>query len=155
MEPTRRGGRFCVCGNANNQSCKNTSYSPEIRMHVFPKDPETRNKWIKFVQKHRKDFLAPSQYSTICSAHFEDSCYARRAELNEEASLSSTSRAYRVLTRGSLPTKDSMEQAGNDMPEVSGRAKRQVCSHIYLGLTMSGLSLPRPIHLKCLDMCKF
>ena len=28
MEPTRRGGRFC--GNANNRSCKNTSYSPEI-----------------------------------------------------------------------------------------------------------------------------
>ena len=96
-------------------------------MHVFPKDPETRIKWVKFVQKHRADFITPSQHSSICSAHFEESCYIRKAEFYEEAAQNP--KAYRVLIRGSVPTKDSeiITQA-QERPEVvvGGRERRQV-----------------------------
>ena len=38
----RRGGRYCVAGTPNQQSCKNTSFTPGIRMHQFPSDPSVR-----------------------------------------------------------------------------------------------------------------
>ena len=33
-------GRYCVAGAPNQQSCRNTSFTPGIRMHQFPSDPE-------------------------------------------------------------------------------------------------------------------
>ena len=56
---TRRGGRYCVAGTPQKVSYKNTSYTPGIKMHTFPKDAKTRQKWVKFVQKHQVDFKEP------------------------------------------------------------------------------------------------
>ncbi|XP_044176984.1 uncharacterized protein LOC122959630 isoform X1 [Acropora millepora] len=53
------GGRYCVVGAPNNQSCRNTSYTPGITMHQFPLDPKIRSQWVKFVQHHRVDFGEP------------------------------------------------------------------------------------------------
>ncbi len=50
---TRRGGKYCVAGLPNNVSCTNTSYTVGISMHRFPKNPETRQKWVKVVRKRR------------------------------------------------------------------------------------------------------
>ncbi|KAK3729018.1 hypothetical protein QZH41_011470 [Actinostola sp. cb2023] len=30
---------------------------------------------VKFAQRHRHDFREASKYASLCSAHFEDSCY--------------------------------------------------------------------------------
>ena len=44
-------------------------------MHAFPKNAKTRQKLVRFVQKHRVDFKEPTKHSSLCSAHLEDSCY--------------------------------------------------------------------------------
>lgn len=54
----KRDGRYCVVGAPNNISCKNNSYTDGISMHQFPTDPLVRNKWVKFVRRHRADFHA-------------------------------------------------------------------------------------------------
>ena len=115
---TRRGGRYCVAGTPQKVSCKNTSYTPGIEMHTFPKDAKTRQKWVKFVQKHRVDFKEPTKHSSLCSAHFEDSCYSRRF-LDESS-------GYRVLERGSIPTKDTSFLLENRNDDTTARGKRKV-----------------------------
>ena len=40
----RRGGRFCVAGAPNQQSCKNTTFTPGVTMHQFPANPVLREK---------------------------------------------------------------------------------------------------------------
>ena len=67
----KRGGRYCAAGTPNQESCKNTSYTPGITMHLFPTEPKCRAQWIKFVQRHRVDFGEPiNQYASLCSVHF-------------------------------------------------------------------------------------
>ena len=115
----KRGGRYCAAGTPNQESCKNTSYTPGITMHLFPTEPKCRAQWIKFVQRHRVDFGEPiNQYASLCSAHFEPSCF--------ENSLA-RSMGFKVknnLETGSIPTRHAVDPKG---PEVfSDRRKRQV-----------------------------
>lgn len=121
----RRGGRYCVAGAPNNISCKNTTYTPGVKMHQFPSDPIVRRKWIKFVQRHRKDFDEPlSKYTSLCSAHFEESCYERKYPgiLGEENTMKSN------LIKGSVPTKDIV--IPDDREVITERGKRKVNLHI-------------------------
>ena len=37
---------------------------PGISMHYFPREEAVRQKWIRFVRKHRKDFV-PYKSSTL------------------------------------------------------------------------------------------
>ena len=55
----KRGGRYCVAGAPNGIPCQNTSYSEGISMHQFPSDQKLREKWTKFVQRHRPYFKCP------------------------------------------------------------------------------------------------
>ena len=65
-----------MAGTPNQESCKNTSYTPSITMHLFPTEPKCRAQWIKFVQRHRVDFGEPiNRYASLCSAHFVPSCF--------------------------------------------------------------------------------
>lgn len=119
----RRGGRYCVAGGPNNQSCKNTSYTEGIRMHQFPTDPVIRGKWVKFVQRNRKDFAEPiSKYSALCSAHFEESCYTRRFSFHLEEMENIN--MNRVLIKGSVPSRATTFPASPE--ELTQRAKRKV-----------------------------
>ena len=36
------GGRYCIAGAPNKESCKNTGYTPGISMHTFPTEPKVR-----------------------------------------------------------------------------------------------------------------
>ena len=66
-------------------SCKNTSYTPGIKMHQFPSDPKGRAEWLKFVQRHRVDFGEPvNKHAALFSAHFEPSCYSMAFGLSLE-----------------------------------------------------------------------
>lgn len=107
------------------KSCTNTSYSPGISTHQFPVNVVTRQEWTRFVQRHRKDFK-PSRNEALCSAHFEESCYARKLSLDgmENTKMS------RVLIRGSVPTRDTVVPAGPELQ--TERGKRQVSVYIYL-----------------------
>ena len=55
----KSGGRYCVAGLPNNESCKDNTYTQCISMHTFPMDPGLRAQWVKYVQKHRVDFGEP------------------------------------------------------------------------------------------------
>ena len=63
-----------MAGAPNNESCRNTTFTPGIRMHQSPSDPVVREKWVKCVKRHRCDFLPVSKYASLCSVHFEESC---------------------------------------------------------------------------------
>ena len=135
-EDRRRGGRYCVAGAPNNQSCQNRSYTPGIRMHQFPSDPVLRGKWEQFVRRHRADFNATSKYTSLCSAHFEDSCYERSSVLSEASQLRS------FLKKGSIPTRDTVVPAAAE--PLSDRSKRQV-SHVVVNNSLH--------HAHCLRLC--
>ena len=42
-----------------------------VSLHKFPADKNVRRAWRNFVQTHRKNWDGPSDYSFICSRHFE------------------------------------------------------------------------------------
>ena len=130
----RKGGRYCVAGAPNDQSCKNNSHTPGIRMHQFPTDPILRGKWIQFVRRHRANFNATSTYTSLCSAHFEESCYERPMLVNMELPEGLKLRSF--LKKGSIPTRDAVVPPA---PEVlSERRKRQVRqSLLYFGLNIN------------------
>lgn len=121
-KPTQRGGRYCVAGAPNQRSCRNTTFTPGVKMHQFPSDQVIRGKWVKFVQKHRHDFREPlSKYASLCSAHFEESCYNK--PLVQLEGMANT-KLNRVLIKGSVPTRDTIVVA---TPEpLSERRKRKV-----------------------------
>lgn len=47
-------------------------------MHSFPKDERQRAAWTRFVKLTRADWTGPSQYTVICSEHFNEECYERQ-----------------------------------------------------------------------------
>ena len=63
---------YCAAGNPNMTNCANRTGMLGISMHCFPKDETLRQKWIRFVRIHRKDFVLKKQ-SALCSAHFDES----------------------------------------------------------------------------------
>ena len=60
----KHGGRYCVACGPNKVSCKNTSYTPGISMHHFPKDARLRRLWTQLASSE------PSEYSALYSAHY-------------------------------------------------------------------------------------
>ena len=116
-----KGGRYCVAGAPNNQSCTNTSYTPGISMHQFPVDRAVREKWLNLVQHHRVDFKEPiSKHVSLCSVHFERSSLAFTQE-----GMANTKR-NRVLIKGSIPTIHAVVSEVSE--ELTDRKKRQVSS---------------------------
>ena len=91
-------------------------------MHQFPLAAKIRSQWVKFVQRHRVDFGEPiTKYASLCSAHFEPSCYPMGLRL----SLHGTEETKRnkVLINGLIPTR-AIHQ------EQTDRGKRWVsCFH--------------------------
>ena len=115
VRASKRGGRHCVAGRPNKTSCTNTTYTEGVSMHYFPSDENVKQAWVKFVHRHRKDFI-PSKSSSLCSVHFEDSCFERRAAvLSGESEI----KFKRFLINGSVPTRDTV------VPDSSPKSKRK------------------------------
>ena len=75
-KPVKKGGRYCVAGTPNGESCTNTQYTPGISTHLFPSEPSARAQWVKFVRRHRVDFGEPvGKFASLSSAHFQQSCF--------------------------------------------------------------------------------
>ncbi|XP_078583342.1 uncharacterized protein LOC144866026 isoform X1 [Branchiostoma floridae x Branchiostoma japonicum] len=129
-------GNYCVAGGPNGVSCKNGQSTKGISMHRFPQvkndgteaDKERQNcqkarkLWIKFVERHRPGFK-PSATSSLCSAHFEPSCFTTNLEIAERCGMS------RRLVRGAVPTIDT---AGLPTPSapVTERTRRRIIKEL-------------------------
>ena len=102
----RQRGHYCVAGAPNHQSCQNRSFTPGIRTYKFPKDSVVRGKWVQFVRKH--DFKDPtSAYTSLCSAHFEDSCYEKNLAVLSSMQAQGL-KMNRCLKRDAVPTRDTI-----------------------------------------------
>ena len=123
----QRAGRDCVAGATNNQSCRNTSYTPEITMHQFPLDRKIRSQSVKFL-RHSIDFGEPiNKYASQCLVHFEPSCYPMRLRLSLQGTQET--KWNKVLIEGSIPTRATAVPAINQEP--TDHAKRQVSCFVY------------------------
>lgn len=111
-------GKYCVAGLPGDVSCKNNSKTGGlISMHKFPRNDYYREKWTRFVQRHRVGWQ-PSKSSTLCSAHFEPSCFEQRLDLNLGGGDFQTKRFIR---KDAIPTKDCVE----DTPKSASQTERE------------------------------
>ena len=78
-------------------------------MHMFPRDDLTREKWVRFVRRHR----AKWQPLVLCSVHFELSDFERRLDLN--FGQGSSFKTKRWLKKDAVPTKDCVQQQENTL----------------------------------------
>ena len=132
-KPKRRGERYYVAGAPNNQSFQNTLFYPGIAMHQFPTDAVLREKWIKFVQRHRREFKPKGKYTLLCSAHFEASCYNFPIQL-EGIQMN------RILRKGSVPTRNTIIAFFSVSILILSRDK---CFLLYLKLKLSFMGTDR------------
>ena len=59
---------YCVAAN-----CNNSQTTPGKTVHDLPCNrPAVRQKWIKFIQFKRADFLAAPHHAYLCSEHFSE-----------------------------------------------------------------------------------
>ena len=62
-------------------NCNNSQTTPGITMHELPCNrPTVRQKWIKFIQFKRADFLAVPHHAHLCSKHFSECDFANPME---------------------------------------------------------------------------
>ena len=118
----------------NKTSCGNNSHTEGITMYQFPTDPVVRAQWVRFVQKHRVDFGEPvNKYASLCSAHFEESCFTRNRSILEGMAASNV---RRVLIKGSVPTRDTVLPPSAE-EFLTERNKRKVKFKLLLSLSRS------------------
>ena len=79
--------------------CSNT-YSDNLSLFKFPKDPALRRKWVKNVQRTRALWSDPSEYSVLCSQHFDSSCFEPDSELASQMDM----QKHRKLKDDAVPT---------------------------------------------------
>ena len=121
----QRGGRRCVAGLPNGESCENNTYTENITMHQFPTEPVVRAQWVRFVQRHRVDFAEPvNKYACLCSAHFEEDCFTMKPSIQGTLDGMEGIKMNKRIITGSVPTRHTNVPPG---PEVlSARQKRMV-----------------------------
>lgn len=66
--------------------CSNT-YSDNVSLFKFPKDPVLRQKWVKNIQRTRAQWSGPSEHSVLCSQHFNSSCFEPDSELASQMGM--------------------------------------------------------------------
>ena len=79
--------------------CSNT-YSDNVSLFKFPKDPVLRQKWVKNVQRTRAQWSGPSEHSVLCSEHFDSSCFEPDSELASQMGIQKRKR----LKDDAIPT---------------------------------------------------
>ena len=66
--------------------CSNT-YKSGVSLFLFPKDAQLRKKWTDQVKRTRDKWEGPSDYSVLCSAHFEEDCFEPEAKVAHSLGL--------------------------------------------------------------------
>lgn len=65
--------------------CNNTN-KDGVSLHKFPSDSALRKKWVDQVKRHR-DKWEPTEYSVLCSQHFEQACFMPDTILSQSLGL--------------------------------------------------------------------
>ena len=113
-----KSGKFCVAGGPGLVSCKNTTYTEGVSMHLFPKDFTIRSQWERFVRRHRPNFKAVN-VSVLCLVHFEQSCFQRVLNFGD-------TKQRRRLNKHAVPEIDLVLLSPLQEQEQSERERRQV-----------------------------
>ena len=99
-----------------------------ISMHMFLRDDVTREKWVRFVRRHRAKWQ-PSKTSVLCSVHFELSDFEQRLYLNLGEGSSFQTKLW--LKNGAVPAKDCVQQQEN---ALTSREQRMVSVYLQNGI---------------------
>ena len=92
---------YCVAAN-----CNNSQKTPGITMHELPRNrPAVRQKWIKFIQFKRADFLAATYHAHLCSEHFSECDFAKPMEYRM-GFASKLTRCFGTLSKSCLTGSD-------------------------------------------------
>ncbi|XP_056008424.1 THAP domain-containing protein 10-like [Ostrea edulis] len=91
---SKNKGRMCVVAGCSKRQADGVS------VHIFPKDQRQRAAWVRFVKLTRADWPGPSQYTVICSEHFNEDCYEARFSLMKDFGIP----ANKCLRKGSVPS---------------------------------------------------
>ena len=100
----KKGGRYCVAGFPNGDSCKNGQFTKGVSLHEFPnaeKDHARFMKWMRFVKRHRPNW-AYTKSAVLCSEHFEDLSFVRNRSIAAELGLKI------LLNPDAVPTVDKL-----------------------------------------------
>lgn len=132
-------GRMCVVAGCSKRQ------SDGVSVHVFPKDERQRAAWVRFVKLTRADWSGPSQYTVICSDHFNDDCYEVRFSYMKDFGIP----VNKCLIKGSVPSiypkrkRDQLNEAFLHSPQHKNppvrkahakRAKNKVNILLYITL---------------------
>ena len=80
----RDGGKRCVAGGPNDESCGNSQHMPGGSIHHFPhheKEPSRYMQWVRFVCRHKPRWAPGNKQAILCGIHFEESVFEQH--LNE------------------------------------------------------------------------
>ena len=136
-EKKKKRGNYCAAGGPNMSNCANNSSTPGISMHYFPKDETLRQKWIRFVRIHRKDFV-PSKSATLCSVHFEETCFESKPWIITSSETGESLQPKRCLKKGAVPTRDTVVPLSSPL---TSRKRRSVSAIFILSLLTAKLTV--------------
>ena len=116
-------GRMCCAGSLSGNLCPSTQFTKDVSLHYFPdklKDGERLEAWANFVRRYRPAFNpSKSKSSSLCSLHFEDSCFAIRRDVARELGI-------RIrLNKDAVPSIDAVN-TGKPKKKKSARTTRKV-----------------------------
>ena len=134
-EKKKKRGNYCAAGGPNKSNCANNSSTPGISMHYFPKDETLRQKWIRFVQIHRKDFV-PSKSATLCSVHFEETWFESKPWIITSSETGESLQPKRCLKKGAVPTRDTVVPLSSPL---TSRKRRSVSAIFIISLLTAKL----------------
>ena len=86
-------GKRCVAA-----GCSSTN-KDGFSLFGFPKDPDLRKKWADQVRRTR-DKWVPTNYSHLCSKHFEEHCFEPYSKVSASMGL----KVRQLLRPGAVPT---------------------------------------------------
>ena len=95
-------------------------------VYMFPSSSALRKKWVDQVKRHR-DKVEPTEYSVLCSQHFEPSCFMADSILSQSLGLG---KKRACLKPDAVPTLFSKRRAeGESLPPKKRSAfeKREQC----------------------------
>jgi len=93
----KRGGRRCIAA-----GCSNTN-EDGVSLFGFPKDETLKCQWTRQVKRTRAEWPGPTQYSVVCSAHFEEEFFEPGPLLRVQMGIDT--RCKLVLKKDAVATK--------------------------------------------------
>lgn len=95
-----------------------------VSLFYFPKDPALRKKWADQVMRTR-DKWGPTDYSVLCSKHFEDHCFQQDSKLSESMGLGKRKARLRVDAIPTLFEKPATLKRNSAASETPAPKKRR------------------------------